>query len=256
MMQQNWDEQLWSVLETENAMGNDMLDAVDHGILVSNLAGLLAREAGCDEDFCAEIMKAGMLHDIGKLQLGKFLYGRDDAVLQIEEMKYVRMHPTLGYEKLKRFGGFSDMILQAVLHHHENYDGTGYPDNMRGEKIPLASRILRICDVYAALISERPYRAAFDSVAAVEMMIDEVRHFDMKIFLAFLSVVHSEEIKDIWQFAEAANQKIRQRSKNETAADGMVDEKQLRARVEQMKWEFGRKQREAGKGQLMCITPC
>lgn len=211
MMQRDLDEGLWSILRAEDSMGNDLLDAVDHGILVSNLAGLLAQELRCGEAFCEEIVKAGMLHDIGKLQLGKYLYGRDDAVLQIEEMKYVRMHPQLGHDKLKSIGGFSELMLEAVLHHHENYDGTGYPDNMRGEKIPYAARILRICDVYAALISERPYRAAFDSAAAVEMMIDEVSHFDMKIFLAFLSLVHSDRMKDILWFAETVNEKIRQR---------------------------------------------
>lgn len=211
MMQRDLDDGLWSILRSEDSMGNDMLDAVDHGILVSNLAGLLAQELCCGEAFCEEIVKAGMLHDIGKLQIGKYLYGRDNAVLQIEEMKYVRMHPQLGYEKLSKIGGFSELMLAAVLYHHENYDGTGYPGNMRGEKIPFAARILRICDVYAALISERPYRAAFDSVAAVEMMIDEVRHFDMRIFLAFLSLVHSDRMKDILWFAETVNEKIRQR---------------------------------------------
>lgn len=167
-MQQDLDERLWSVFGTENAVENDMFDAVDHGILVGNLAGLLAIELGCDEIFYREIMRAGILHDIGKLQIGQYLYGRDNAVLQVEEMKYVRMHPKLGYDKLSQFGGFSELLLQAVLHHHENYDGTGYPGNMRGDKIPFAARILRICDVYAALISERPYRGAFDSSTAVE----------------------------------------------------------------------------------------
>ena len=184
-----------------------------------------------------------MLHDIGKLQIGKFLYGRDDAVLQVEEMKYVRMHPKLGYEKLKCFGGFSDLLLQAVLHHHENYDGTGYPDNMRGDKIPFAARILRICDVYAALISERPYRGAFDSSTAVEMMIDEARHFDMRVFLAFLSIVHSEEIKDIWNFSEGVNAQIRKRGGYGLAKGKGMDMGQLRGCAHQLrdmrgKWEF------------------
>ncbi|MDE7210252.1 MAG: HD domain-containing protein [Lachnospiraceae bacterium] len=244
-MQQDLDERVWSVFGREEALGNDMLDAIDHGILVGNLAGLLAVELGCDEAFYREIMRAGMLHDIGKLQIGKFLYGRDDAVLQVEEMKYVRMHPKLGYETLQLFGGFSDMLLQAVLHHHENYDGTGYPDNMRGEKIPLAARILRICDVYAALISERPYREAFDSETAVEMMIDEARHFDMRVFLAFLSVVHSEGIKEIWEFVESVNRQIRARGKSKATAEGCIaiDIDQLRGQIDQLrkerrKWEF------------------
>lgn len=204
-------DRLWSALEAESEIKDDLTDAIDHGIIVSNLAGMLAREAGCDDEFCSEIAKAGMVHDIGKLQISKFLYGRKQDSLKIEEMKYVRMHPTLGYQELKKLGGFSNLILQAVYHHHENYDGSGYPDNLKGADIPYAARILRICDVYAALISERPYREAFDSETAVELMIDEVKNFDMKLFLAFLNVVHSPEIEEVRYFTEQANQKIRAR---------------------------------------------
>ena len=124
-MIQNLDERIWSVFEQENIVGNDLVDALNHGMLVSNLAGLLAAEHGCNEEFCTEIMRAGLVHDIGKLQLGRFLYGRNDGGLEIEELKYVRMHPTLGHERLVRIGGFSDLVLEAVYHHHENFDGTG-----------------------------------------------------------------------------------------------------------------------------------
>mgnify|MGYP001024546293 CR=1 FL=1 len=242
-MQQDLDERLWSVFGAENATGNDMVDAINHGILVGNLAELLAIELGCGDAFCEEMMKAGILHDIGKLQIGRFLYGRDDAILQVEEMKYVRMHPKLGHERLKIFGGFSELLLEAVLYHHENYDGTGYPDNLRGEKIPPAARILRICDVYAALISKRPYREAFDSETAVEMMIDEARHFDMRMFLAFLSVVHSDEIMEIWRFTDSVNAQIKRRGKEEDITERCLGIDELRTQIALMekdrkKWEF------------------
>ena len=97
------------------------------------------------------------------------------------------------------------------------------------------------------MISERPYRAAFDSDAAVEMMIDEVHHFDMKMFLAFLKIVHSEQIEEIWQFAECANKKIRDRGNNKEDYDVQLNSKQLAAQIAQL-----RQQSEP----LMAILEC
>ena len=131
-----------------------------------------------------------MVHDIGKLRLVGYLEGqKQQNALMIEEMKYVRMHPTLGYLDLK-VQGYSDLVLNSVLYHHENFDGSGYPSNLTGDEIPLGARILRVCDVYAALRSKRPYREAFDRQTALELMIEEVKNFDMTIFLAFQRVVH------------------------------------------------------------------
>ena len=96
------------------------------------------------------------------------------------------------YESLKE-RGYSDFILESIYYHHENYDGSGYPKNLSGEEIPLGARILRICDVYAALTSKRSYRDAFSPEVAMEMLIDEVKNFDMKIFLAFQRTMHEEE---------------------------------------------------------------
>ena len=70
-------------------------------------------------------------------------------------------------------------------------------ENLSGEEIPLGARILRVCDVFSALISDRPYREAFDIDTAVELMIDEVKNFDMKIFVCFQKVIHYDKIEDI-----------------------------------------------------------
>jgi HD-GYP domain-containing protein (c-di-GMP phosphodiesterase class II) len=101
------------------------------------------------------------------------------------------MHSSLGYEELKG-QGYSDFVLESILYHHENYDGSGYPSNKSGEDIPIGARILRVCDVYAALSSDRPYRKAFDQDMVMELMIDEVKNFDMEVFLAFQKVVHNK----------------------------------------------------------------
>lgn len=190
--------------EIEDAVREDLADAIDHGILVSNLAVMVSRELGESEEFCASIAMAGMLHDIGKLKLSKYLYGRDKDTLQIEEIKYVRMHSSFSYEILKK-EGFPRKVLDAVYYHHENYDGSGYPGNLKGDTIPWSARIIRTCDVFAALVSSRPYRHAFDIETAVELMIDEVKNFDMKIFLAFQRIVHSKEFFEIKKFVDKLN---------------------------------------------------
>ncbi|MGX8728838.1 MAG: HD-GYP domain-containing protein, partial [Lachnospiraceae bacterium] len=83
-----------------------------------------------------------------------------------------------------------EKICEAVLYHHENFDGSGYPENLSGEEIPLGARIIRVCDVFAALTSDRPYRKHFSIEDALQLMIDEITNFDMKIFLAFNRVAH------------------------------------------------------------------
>ncbi len=171
-------------------------EEIRHGLEVSNLAVMIAKELDKDEEFCKNIMIAGVLHDIGKLKLAKYLYSEEDDTLMVEQMKYVRMHSTYSYEILKN-EGYPLNIAEAVYHHHENFDGSGYPDNLRGEEIPVMSRILRTCDVFAALTSDRSYRKAFDEQAAVEIMIDEVADYDMKIFLTFQRLIHKDMFKGI-----------------------------------------------------------
>lgn len=170
----------------------DLSEELNHGIVVSNLAYAVAAELGQDEEFCYQMAIAGMLHDIGKLKLTDYINGQENDPLLIEELKYVRMHSSLGYEELKD-QGYSELVLQSVLYHHENYDGNGYPSNLRGDSIPLGARILRVCDVYAALSSDRPYRKAFDVSTVIELMIDEIKNFDMEVFLAFQRVVHNNK---------------------------------------------------------------
>lgn len=177
----------------EECYQEDVEDAIRHGMCVSMLASALARELGCSEEFTHSVAVAGLLHDIGKLQLSPYLYGRKEDTMKIEEMRYVRLHAKLGAEILKG-EGYDDNIVEMVHYHHENYDGSGYPYQMRGDDIPLGARIIRVCDVFSALISDRHYRKAFDSETAFTMVIDEVRHFDMKVFLGFQRIINLTDI--------------------------------------------------------------
>lgn len=179
--------------DAEECYSVDMNDAVRHGMCVSILASELARELGCDEKFVHKAAVAGMLHDVGKIQISPYIYGRRQGAMKIEEMRYVRLHAKLGAEILKR-EGYDPDIVDMVHYHHENYDGSGYPYRMCGDEIPLGARIIRVCDVFSALISNRPYRKAFDADTAFGMVIDEVRHFDMKVFLAFQRLINTTDV--------------------------------------------------------------
>lgn len=177
-------------------IGHDFAEAISHGMIVSELAVLVSRELGMDEGFCRNIAIAGFLHDIGKLRMSEELHLDRSKAMVVEKMKYVRMHPTFSRDILFD-NHFEFDICNIVYHHHENNDGSGYPTNISQEDIPVGARIIRVCDVYAALISTRSYREAFSEKMAIQLMIEEAKHFDMKIFLAFMRVVHSENYSKV-----------------------------------------------------------
>ena len=106
------------------------------------------------------------------------------------------MHSKISYDIIQHYD-FTYLTLETVLHHHECYDGSGYPDNLKGEDIPIGARVLKVADTFAALISDRPYRKAFTYDAAMEIMIDEVKNFDMEVFIAFQRVIHEEKTIEI-----------------------------------------------------------
>ncbi|MBR0382019.1 MAG: HD domain-containing protein [Eubacterium sp.] len=182
--------------DLETPLQDTLGEQLVHGIIVSNLASLIGREMNLGEEDCHKLAIAGLVHDIGKLRLRSYVYDEKEAKLDIDELRYVRLHSTLGYAILKEYD-YCDEILTAVLYHHENADGSGYPNNLKGDEIPLFARILRVCDAFGALISNRPVRGAFDMETALSIMIEEVKCFDMKVFLAFQKLSQSDDLKDM-----------------------------------------------------------
>ena len=180
---------------TKTILEIDLIDGIKHGMCVSNLTYLIAKKLGLDDEACNNLAIAGMVHDIGKLRLSSYLYGRNSNGMIIEEIRYMRMHSRLGYDILKE-NGYNSTICEAVLYHHENYDGSGYPDNRKAEQIPLGARIMHVADAFIALISERPYREGFDFDSAIGIMIEDVKEFDMQVFLAFMDVIHEDGVFD------------------------------------------------------------
>lgn len=175
---------------------NDFKSGIKHGVLVANLTYALAKEYGMSEAEAYELRVAAMVHDIGKLKLSEYLYGRTNEGLPEEEKKYMSMHSKISYDVLKKYD-YSDNIMEVVLSHHECYDGSGYPYGLVGEDIPIGARILKVTDEFAALISDRPYRKAFDIDTAVSILIDEVKNLDMKVFILFQRLIHEESTLEL-----------------------------------------------------------
>ena len=175
---------------------NDFKSGIKHGVLVANLTFALAKEYGMSDDEAYELKLAAMMHDIGKLKLSEYLYGRTNESLPEEEKKYMSMHSKISYDVLKKYD-YSDNIMNIVLSHHECYDGSGYPDGLAGDDIPVGARILKVTDEFAALISDRPYRKAFDIDTAVSIMIDEVKNVDMKVFILFQRLIHEDSTLEL-----------------------------------------------------------
>lgn len=144
------------------------------------------RAVGMSKREIATLARAGLLRDIGKIMIPNTVLLKQ-GVLDYEEWSLIQRHPHLGAELLTHAKAFSD-IADIIRHHHECYDGDGYPDGLEGEKIPLYARILRIVDVYCAMTSPRHYRKGHSTheEAANHLRSEQGKHFDPKLVEIFL----------------------------------------------------------------------
>ncbi len=129
-----------------------------HSQRVSEISVAIARELGMSYDDVEKIRLTGLIHDIGKIGVRESVLGKPGGLTD-EEFRHVKLHPEVGERILKPIVDDVD-ILDIVRHHHECYDGTGYPDSLKRDRIPLDARILAIADAYDAMTSQRPYRCA------------------------------------------------------------------------------------------------
>jgi putative nucleotidyltransferase with HDIG domain len=150
---------------------------------------LAAAISGGDEAMMQAVDAAAILHDIGKLALPDRLLHKPGP-LTCDEYERVKQHAAMGADMLAGIC-FDAPISLIVRHHHENWDGTGYPDGLRGTSIPIGARVLSVVDCYDALTSKRPYRRELPHEAALAMIQDRrERMFDPEITDAFVGMVH------------------------------------------------------------------
>jgi putative two-component system response regulator len=157
-----------------------------HVIQMSRYCEMLARAAGVDNALRDSIRDAGSLHDLGKIAIPDSILLKPSS-LSAEESAVMQTHAEIGHRMLS--GSESpllDLAAEIALTHHEKIDGTGYPNGLVGDSIPLSGRIAAIADVFDALTTDRVYRAAYSVKEATEIMErDSGRHFDRKLLALF-----------------------------------------------------------------------
>ena len=172
---------------------SEALDAKDestkhHSERVAEISKAIALNMGWSKEKADELYQAGMVHDIGKIGISDSIL-KKAARLTDDEYHVIQTHPRIGYQILKPCIE-SDMILNVVLHHHERYDGKGYPDGLKGEDIPLEARIASVADTFDAMNSNRVYRQKCDSDYVVqELLRGRNTQFDGQVIDAFMGII-------------------------------------------------------------------
>ena len=155
-----------------------------HSARVSEIAARIASRLGLDAEQIELIRLATRLHDLGKLSIPEEILRKPDALNDAERLVLER-HPRIGFQMLESLG--VDPIADWVLHHHERWDGNGYPDRLRGEEIPLGARIIFVADAFDAMTSDRVYRRRLtDEDAVSELVRCAGTQFDPSIVTAFV----------------------------------------------------------------------
>jgi putative nucleotidyltransferase with HDIG domain len=156
----------------------------EHSKNVADLSVLLAKQLKIDEQEIEKIYWAALVHDIGKILIPKEILDKKSR-LNEEEYNVVKMHPVWGYETLKSNESLTD-IAHVVKHHHERWDGKGYPDGLKTKNIPYYSRIVAVADSYDAMRTDRPYRLTMSKDEAIkEITINSMKQFDPMVVDAF-----------------------------------------------------------------------
>ena len=173
---------------------------------MSRYSAVLARAAGLSEAECELLRLASPMHDVGKIGIPDEILLKE-GVFTPEDRRIMADHPRIGYELLTGSGSpLLDLAATVALTHHERVDGSGYPNGLRGDDIPVAGRIVAITDVFDALTSKRRYKRAMSLVEARELMLSERgAHFDADLLdLFFDHVDEIMQIKAAWAESSAA----------------------------------------------------
>jgi len=162
-----------------------------HSEKVSMWSEIVARKLGLSREGQEKIKLAARLHDIGKISIPDGILNKP-APLTEEEYAEIKKHAALGAGILSNIESLKE-VSKIIRHHHEWYNGEGYPDGLTGEEIPLGSRIISVADAYQAMTSDRPYRKAFSKEKAIaELERGAGSQFDPKIVRIFIGILLGE----------------------------------------------------------------
>lgn len=157
---------------------------------VAMLSVLIGWELGLSNEMVYQLFLGGIFHDIGMAMLPKEIVYKKEA-LSIEDKRHVMSHPLKGCEYLKDKSFLSSYVRAIVLEHHENIDGTGYPNGKKGEELHILTQIVGLSDIFDAMTSDRPYRQALPAHEALEYIMTVAdKHFDKNIVKAFVRKIN------------------------------------------------------------------
>ncbi len=167
-----------------------------HSQRVAEYAVALGKTVEMMQEKLDELYISGLLHDIGKIGIPDSVLYKSGS-LNENEFAILKRNPVYGYELTSNLE-FLRPIAKIIRHAYENYDGSGYPDGLKGEEIPLESRMISIANVYDALTTSRPYRQGLTSEKVLDMFKDDIStHFDPDIVASFVAGMERGIIKDI-----------------------------------------------------------
>lgn len=160
---------------------------------VSNYCLLLGKALNLEKMDLRALEMGGILHDIGKIGILDVILNKNGK-LTAEEYEKMKLHPVIGYKIVQPLKSFA-RVLPIVRHHHERYDGKGYPDGLKQEEIPLLARITAVADVYDAITTDRPYRPAMSLPEVWETMTQmSGRHLDLELVKIFMELIEKNKV--------------------------------------------------------------
>jgi len=171
---------------------------------LAEMSARMGERLGVPEEQIKALRRAGVVHDIGKVAVPDSILLKPGP-LTADETKVMQKHPVVGERICAPLKTFR-LVLPIIRHHHEKHNGTGYPDGLAGDEIPLTARILQLSDVYDALTTDRPYKVAFTPEVALDLMGEEAERgwWDRGLFEAFREMIrlhHKELAPDVFRKA-------------------------------------------------------
>jgi putative two-component system response regulator len=171
---------------------------------LAEMSARVGERLGVPEEQIKALRRAGVVHDIGKVAVPDSILLKPGP-LTPDETKVMQKHPVVGERICAPLKTFR-LVLPIIRHHHEKHDGSGYPDKLQGEEIPLTARILQLSDVYDALTTDRPYKVAFTPEVALDLMGEEAERgwWDQELFEAFREMIrlhHKDLAPDVFRKA-------------------------------------------------------
>jgi HD-GYP domain-containing protein (c-di-GMP phosphodiesterase class II) len=179
-------ENISKIVDSRNPYG------INHSLKVAELAKELSIKLNLNYEEIDKIYHAAKIMNIGYISIPEYVFSKNKP-LNENEKELIQKHPLIAANILEKLNSYSE-IVSIVKHHHENWDGSGYPDKLQSNLIPLGSRIIRICDVFVALISDRAYRKAYSVQEATNIMKENQNQFDPNILPVFFELIKEKNM--------------------------------------------------------------